>query len=93
MKEVLEYIQLIPEFKPIVQQVIQGLKEYENEWNNLVDFYVNNAVKYRSAIYKGFIAEGFNESTALALTSCMIQDFLRAIEKVSAVKADSAKTK
>ncbi len=68
MKEVMQYIELIPEFKPVISEVFKNLAMYEEEWEQFTSFFVKNTVKNKVAIYKGFIDEGISEEHALALT-------------------------
>lgn len=92
MKEVMQYIELIPEFKPVVNEVFKNLAAYEEEWGTLTTFLVKSAVKNKSAIYKGFIAEGIPAEHALALTinstSELQKGFQQGQSKAKSTKGD-----
>lgn len=64
----LELAQQVGAFKPIVRGVIDQLKMYEEEVNEITDFFVNNTVKNKARIFNGFIEAGLTREEALALT-------------------------
>ena len=89
MKEVLAYLEIIPEFKPVVQELFKNLSLYKSEWEQLNDFIVNQAIKNKAKIYKGLIAEDIPAEHALALTVNINKEFREAIQSYSKVKGVS----
>lgn len=81
MKEVMQYIELIPEFKPVINGVFKNLAMYEEEWEQFTSFFVKNTVKNKVAIYKGFIDEGISEEHALALTINSMSELQKGVQQ------------
>lgn len=82
--DILELLLEIPKFKPLLQEVFKGLKEYEDEYEQVQDFLVNSTVNVRSKLMKGFLKQGFSEEAALALTIASVVDYQKVIERISA---------
>lgn len=80
MEEILAYVELIPEFKPVVKGVIENLKAYEDEYVQISDFVINQSVRTRTKMYKGFIENGISPEHALALTVSVVKEFETAIK-------------
>lgn len=75
MKEILEYIDLIPEFKPVVSKALEGLALYEEDFNKVQEWLIKKSVKSKAGIYKGLIEEGVPPEHAVALTISATNDF------------------
>lgn len=80
MKEILQYVELIPEFKPVVKSVIESLKAYEDEYVEVIDFVIDQSVRTRTKMYKGFIDNGISPEHALALTVSVVKEFESAVK-------------
>lgn len=91
INEIIEYIDLIPEFKPVVRKVIDGLKAYEEEYNEITDFVIDRTVANKIKMYKAFQAAGISDDHSLALVVNTYQEFKKVSENlgknVSAKKA------
>ena len=90
LNEIIQYIDLIPEFKPVARKVLDGLKAYEEEYNEITDFVINSTVANKIKMYKAFQAAGISDDHALALVVGTYQDFKETIKsaKLSGKKAD-----
>ncbi len=82
MEEIMQYIELIQEFKPVVDKVLENLKEYESAYKQISDFAINQTVESRSKIYLGLIANGIPPEHALAITVSVVSDFKDAVKAV-----------
>ncbi len=80
MEEVLAYVELITEFKPVVKGAIDNLKAYESEYRQISDFVINESINARSKIYFGLIEKGISPEHALAMTVSVIKDFESAVK-------------
>lgn len=87
LEDIIKYVQLVGEFKPVVREVLDSLKQYEEEYNEITSFYVKNIVKNKTAIYKGFIDEGITLDHALALTINSTAEISKSFEKASQRKS------
>ena len=87
MEDIIKYVQLVGEFKPVVREVLDSLKQYEEEYNEITSFYIKNIVKNKTAIYKGFLAEGIASDHALALTINSTVELSKSFEKASQRKS------
>lgn len=81
-----EIVGMIIEGKPIVQAVIECLKNYEEEFETFKNFYITNAVDVRTRLFKGFVEEGFTQEQALLLTMDSVQAQQSAIRNIQANK-------
>lgn len=92
LDEIMQYIELIPEFQPIARKVIDGLKAYEAEYNEITDFVIDRTVANKIKMYKAFQAAGISDDHALSLTTNVYQEFQKAAKEfgkgISANKAD-----
>lgn len=92
LEEVMQYIELIPEFKPVVRKVLDGLKAYEEECNEITDFVIDRTVANKVKMYKAFQAVGISDDHSLALTVNTYQQFEKTAKEfgknISANKAD-----
>lgn len=92
IQEIMQYIELIPEFQPAARKVIDGLKAYEAEYNEITDFVIDRTVANKVKMYKAFQAAGIKDDHALALTTNVYQEFHKAAKEfgknISANKAD-----
>lgn len=92
LEEIIQYIEIVPEFKPVVRKLIDALKTYETEYNEITDFIVDHSIANKIKIYKAFQAAGISDNHALALTINAYQQFEKTAkqfgESISANKAD-----
>lgn len=92
LNEIMQYIELIPEFKPVVRKVLDGLKAYEEEYNEITDFVIDRTVANKIKMYKAFQAAGISDDHSLALTVNTYQQFEKTAKEfgknISANKAD-----
>lgn len=92
IQEIMQYIELIPEFKPVARQVIEGLKAYEEEYNEISDFVIDRTVANKVKMYKAFQAAGISDDHSLVLTVNTYQQFEKTAKEfgknISANKAD-----
>lgn len=92
LEEVMQYIELIPEFKPVVRKVLDGLKAYEDEYNEITDFVIDRTVANKVKMYKAFQAAGISDDHSLTLTVNTYQQFEKTAKEfgknISANKAD-----
>ena len=92
LNEIIAYIDVVPEFKPVVRKVIDSLKAYEEEYNEITDFVIDRTVANKVKMYKAFQAAGIKDDHALALTINIYQEFQKAAKEfgknISANKAD-----
>lgn len=92
LNEIMQYIELIPEFKPVVRKVLDGLKAYEEEYNEITDFVIDRTVANKVKMYKAFQAAGISDDHSLALTVNTYQQFEKTAKEfgknISANKAD-----
>lgn len=72
--QVMEVLTQLKELKPLVTVVIDGLKEYKDEWEQLKAFLQQEMVQSRTTIFNGFIAEGFSREEAMTLTLATVKD-------------------
>jgi hypothetical protein len=97
IQEIMQYIKLIPEFKPVARKVIDGLKVYEEEYDEIVSFVIDCTIANKVKMYKAFQAAGIKDDHALALTTNVYQEFQKAAKefgsKVQASKASDKTTK
>lgn len=92
IQEIMQYIELIPEFQPVARKVIDGLKAYEAEYNEITDFVIDRTVANKIKMYKAFQAAGISDDHSLALTVNTYQQFEKTAKEfgknISANKAD-----
>ena len=92
LNEIMQYIELIPEFKPAVRKVLDGLKAYEEEYNEITDFVIDRTVANKVKMYKAFQEAGISDDHSLALTVNTYQQFEKTVKEfgknISANKAD-----
>lgn len=92
LEEIIAYIEVVPEFKPAVRKLIDALKTYEAEYNEISDFVIDRTVSNKIKMYKAFQAAGISDDHALALTVNVYQEFEKTAkqfsENISAKKAD-----
>lgn len=92
LDEIMQYIELIPEFKPVVRKVLDGLKAYEEEYNEITDFVIDRTIANKVKIYKAFQAAGISDDHSLVLTVNTYQQFEKTAKEfgknISANKAD-----
>ena len=92
LNEVMQYIELIPEFKPAVRKVLDGLKAYEEEYNEITDFVIDRTVANKVKVYKAFQSAGISDDHSLVLTVNTYQQFEKTAKEfgknISANKAD-----
>lgn len=92
IQEIMQYIELIPEFKPVARKVIDGLKAYEEEYNEISDFVIDRTIANKVKMYKAFQAAGIKDDHSLALTVNTYQQFEKTAKEfgksISANKAD-----
>lgn len=87
--EVSEMIQIAQEvavFKPVVAKVLEGVKEYKEEYRQIADFILTETVSARSKLFKGFLAEGFSREEAMTLTIATVQEMAKAVNSVKKSK-------
>lgn len=75
LDEIMQYIELIPEFQPVARKVIDGLKAYEAEYNEVSDFVIDRTVANKVKMYKAFQAAGISDDHSLVLTVNTYQQF------------------
>lgn len=83
--EINEMIALVKEigaFKPLVREVIDGLKEYEDEYRELSNFIIDETVNSRSKLFSDFVNKGFSREEAMTLTLASIQELTAALKAV-----------
>jgi hypothetical protein len=92
LEEIIAYIEVVPEFKPVVRKLIDALKAYEDEYNEISDFVIDRTVANKIRMYKAFQDAGISDDHALALTVNVYQQFEKTAkqfgENISANKAD-----
>jgi len=92
LNEIIQYIDLIPEFKPVARKVLDGLKAYEEEYNEITDFVIDRTVTNKIKMYKAFQAAGISDDHSLALVVNTYQEFKKVAENagknVSTKKAE-----
>lgn len=92
LEEIIAYIEVVPEFKPVVRKLIDALKAYETEYNEISDFVIDRTVANKIRMYKAFQDAGISDDHALALTVNVYQQFEKTAkqfgESISANKAD-----
>lgn len=92
LNEIIEYIDVIPEFKPVVRKVLDGLKAYEEEYSEITDFVIDRTVANKVKMYKAFQAAGISDDHSLVLTVNTYQQFEKTAKEfgknISANKAD-----
>lgn len=92
LNEIIAYIDVIPEFQPVARKVIDGLKAYEAEYNEISDFVIDRTVANKVKMYKAFQAAGISDDHSLALTVNTYQQFEKTAKEfgknISANKAD-----
>lgn len=92
IQEIMQYIELIPEFQPVARKVIDGLKAYEAEYNEISDFVIDRTVANKVKMYKAFQAAGISDDHSLVLTVNTYQQFEKTAKEfgknISANKAD-----
>lgn len=92
LDEIMQYIELIPEFQPVARKVIDGLKAYEAEYNEITDFVIDRTVANKVKMYKAFQAAGISDDHSLVLTVNTYQQFEKTVKEfgknISANKAD-----
>jgi len=82
LEELPELLALIPTFKPIVKQALDGLAEYDEEVERMREYAINSIVKTKAGIYRGLIAEGIPADHALALTVKSLQEYSNSVTNV-----------
>lgn len=94
LDEIMQYIELIPEFKPVVRKVLDGLKAYEEEYSEITDFVIDRTIANKVKMYKAFQAAGIKDDHAIALTTNVYQEFQKAAKEFgSKVQASKASDK
>lgn len=92
LDEIMQYIELIPEFQPVARKVLDGLKAYEAEYNEISDFVIDRTVSNKVKMYKAFQAAGISDDHSLVLTVNTYQQFEKTAKEfgknISANKAD-----
>lgn len=92
IQEIMQYIELIPQFQPVARKVIDGLKAYEAEYNEITDFVIDRTVANKVKMYKAFQAAGISDDHSLVLTVNTYQQFEKTAKEfgknISANKAD-----
>jgi len=92
LNEIIQYIDLIPEFKPAVRKVIDGLKAYEEEVDEVTNYVIDRTVANKIKMYKAFQGAGISDDHALVLTVNSYQQFEKSVKEfrknISANKAD-----
>lgn len=80
LNEIIAYIDVIPEFKPVVRKVIDGLKAYEEEYSEITDFVIDRTVANKIKMYKAFQTAGISDDHSLALVVGTYQEFKKVAE-------------
>lgn len=80
LNEIIAYIDVIPEFKPVVRKVLDGLKAYEEEYSEITDFVIDRTVANKIKMYKAFQAAGISDDHSLALVVGTYQEFKKVAE-------------
>ena len=62
------YAQALPAFKPLVDQIFDGLKVYNSHYTQIEDFLIATIVKTKSSVYHGLIEKGVPAEHAVMLT-------------------------
>lgn len=88
LEEIIAYIEIVPEFKPVVRKLIDALKAYEAEYNEISDFVIDRTVANKIKIYKAFQQARISDDHSLALTVNSYKEF----NKVAAKLGDSINT-
>lgn len=92
IQEIMQYIDLLPQFQPVARKVIDGLKAYEAEYNEISDFVIERAIANKVKMYKAFQAAGISDDHSLVLTVNTYQQFEKTAKEfgkgISANKAD-----
>lgn len=82
-EELVEILLEIETLKPLVRQVMEGLKSYESEYQEILDFLVKSNVSIRTSLFEGFIERGFTREEAMTLTLNSVQQIKNSVETVS----------
>lgn len=94
LEEIIAYIEIVPEFKPVVRKLLDALKTYETEYNEITDFIVDRSIANKIKIYKAFQEAGISDNHALALTVNAYQQFEKTAKEFGKnVSANSSKEK
>ena len=92
LEEIIAYIEVVPEFKPVVRKLIDALKAYEDEYNEISDFVIDRTVANKIKMYKAFQDAEISDDHALVLTVNVYQQFEKTAKEfgknVSTSKAD-----
>ena len=92
LEEIIQYIEIVPEFKPVVRKLIDALKTYEAEYNEISDFVIDRSIANKIKMYKQFQEAGISDGHALALVINAHQQFEKTAKEfgknVSASKSD-----
>lgn len=92
LEEIIAYIEVVPEFKPVVRKLIDALKAYKDEYNEISDFVIDRTVANKIRMYKAFQDAGISDDHTLALVINAHQQFEKNAKEfgknVSASKAD-----
>lgn len=92
LEEIIACIEAVPEFKPVVRKLIDALKAYEAEYNDISDFVIDRTVANKIKMYKAFQGAGISDDHALALVINAYQQFEKTAkqfgESISANKSD-----
>lgn len=86
--DMIKLAQEVGEFKPVVRKVLDELKLYKDEWEDITMFLTENTVKFRSNIFKGFLEEGFTRKEALTLTIATVKDIQQAYNNTKQTKGE-----
>lgn len=86
MEELVAYIELVKAGKPVVKEVLEAVKGYEEEFEQVRSFFVANVVKSKSEIFNGFVEAGLTREEALALTISATSDLVKSIKSKKGVK-------
>lgn len=82
LEDLPELLELIPTFKPIVKQALDGLAEYSEEVERIRGYVIRSTVKTKAGIYKGLLEEGIPADHALALTINSLQEYSKTVTNV-----------
>lgn len=94
LEEIIQYIEIVPEFKPVVRKLIDALKTYEAEYNEISDFVIDRTVSNKIKMYKQFQEAGISDDHALALTVNVYQQFEKTAKEFGKnVSTNSSKEK
>lgn len=94
LEEIIAYIEVVPEFKPVVRKLIDALKTYEAEYNEITDFVIDRTISNKIKMYKAFQAAGISDDHALALVINAHQQFEKTAKEFGKnVSTNTAKEK